>query len=129
MEISGRGIKLTAHLNLAPRSRVHGAISPLTHRPSYIVQELYLSFTLYGTLCHSLFCKLHHGRYYVCLYLQYFVATVFLLEIICVQNYNNLFVVSLTKCRISGDDPTGDKDGWPGLSQTLHEIPYNLLTR
>jgi hypothetical protein len=42
MEISGRGMRLTAHLNLARRSRVHGAISPLTHRPSYIVQERYL---------------------------------------------------------------------------------------
>jgi hypothetical protein len=42
MEISGRGMKLTAHLNLAPRSRVHGAIYPPTHRPSYIVQVLYL---------------------------------------------------------------------------------------
>jgi hypothetical protein len=42
MEIRGRGMKPTAHLNLAQRSRVHGAITPLTHRPSYIVQELYL---------------------------------------------------------------------------------------
>jgi len=42
MEISGRSMKLTAHLNLALRSRVNGAISPLTHGPSYIVQELYL---------------------------------------------------------------------------------------
>jgi len=32
LEIRGRDMKLTAHLNLAPRSRVHGAISPLTHR-------------------------------------------------------------------------------------------------
>jgi hypothetical protein len=42
MEISGRRMKLTAHLNLAPRTRVHGTISPLIRRPSSIVQELYL---------------------------------------------------------------------------------------
>jgi hypothetical protein len=42
MEISGRGMKLTTHLNLLPRSRVHGAISPLPHMPSWLVQGLHL---------------------------------------------------------------------------------------
>jgi len=45
MEINGQAMKLTAHLNLAPRLKVHGAISPLHHKLSYLVQGLpFLSF-------------------------------------------------------------------------------------
>jgi hypothetical protein len=32
---SGRGVKLTTHLHLVPRSRMRGAIPPLPHTPSW----------------------------------------------------------------------------------------------
>jgi hypothetical protein len=32
---SGRGVKLTTHLQLVPRSRKYGSIYPLTHTPSW----------------------------------------------------------------------------------------------
>jgi len=122
MEISGQAMKLTAHLNLAPRSKVHGAISPLHHKFHILYRDCTFSFILCGKLCHSLFSKLHHGWYYVCLYLQCFVTTIFRLEVTCIQNCNDLFVLSLIRCRISDNPPTGDQDGWSGLSQTLDEI-------
>jgi hypothetical protein len=32
---SGRGVKLTTHLHLVPRSRIRGSIHPLPHTPSW----------------------------------------------------------------------------------------------
>jgi hypothetical protein len=32
---SGRGVKLTTHLHLVPRSRMRGAIPPLPNKPSW----------------------------------------------------------------------------------------------
>jgi hypothetical protein len=131
MEISGQGMKLTAHLNLAPRSRVHGAISLLFPRPSCLVQGLYLflhsmwhtlplfvlQFTSWVILRLPIPAALRHYNFPVGNYVT------------CIQNCNNIFVLSLIECRISGNAPYGDQDGWSGLSQTLDEIPYNLSTR
>jgi hypothetical protein len=43
---SGRGVKLTAHLQLVPRSRICGSIYPLPHVPSWHNASLY-SFILF----------------------------------------------------------------------------------
>jgi hypothetical protein len=34
--LSGRGVKLTSHLNLVPKSRICGSIHPFTHTPSWL---------------------------------------------------------------------------------------------
>jgi hypothetical protein len=39
-EQSGRGVKLTNHLHLVPRSRMHGAIPPFPNTPSWCGAQL-----------------------------------------------------------------------------------------
>jgi hypothetical protein len=56
-----RGVKLTTYLHLVPRSRMHGAILPLSNTPSWrdaqLKQRGHFTFTLHDTLAYtSLYC-------------------------------------------------------------------------
>jgi hypothetical protein len=106
---SVRSMQLTTRINPVPKSRMHGAIPPLPHMPSWLVQGLHLFLHFMWHTLPLLVMKVPSWQM-----LRLPVSAIYHEHNFQLHVYRTAIislVVSLIKCHISGDAPAGDRDG------------------